>query len=302
MNPLSLLVVALFALCIELSVTSSLSLRWGVTVGAAQLPEELAANRCEEQGDGVACWRPLASHNGCYFWAGLYERDTRPTWTGECSDGLAQGLGTLEWMAEPLSTSERPARWRRHRGSLRDGKKHGHWVDESFDGHVAWDEGPYVEGKRHGEWSLNYGGMLILEGPYENDQRHGHWVIRETQLGLVEEGTYLFGQRQGRWTFRDRDGDEEEGLYVDDERHGRWIMRYHDGRVEETSYVDGERHGRWVMRYPDGSVEEGSYVAGNKDSDRYKVFNFIGVAVCNSIPRETHPGPARVRPSVPWSP
>ena len=38
------------------------------------------------------------------------------------------------------------------------------------------------------------------------------------------------------------------------------------------------------------------------DSDRYKVFNFIGVAVCNSIPRETHPGPARVCPSVPWSP
>ena len=39
-----------------------------------------------------------------------------------------------------------------------------------------------------------------------------------------------------------------------------------------------------------------------KDSDRYKVFNFNGVTVCNSIPHETHPGPARVRPSVPWSP
>ena len=34
----------------------------------------------------------------------------------------------------------------------------------------------------------------------------------------------------------------------------------------------------------------------------YKVVNFIGVTVCNSIPRETHRGPARVRPSVPWSP
>ena len=39
-----------------------------------------------------------------------------------------------------------------------------------------------------------------------------------------------------------------------------------------------------------------------KDSDRYKVFNLVGVTVCNSIPRETHRGPARVRPSVPWSP
>ena len=39
-----------------------------------------------------------------------------------------------------------------------------------------------------------------------------------------------------------------------------------------------------------------------RDSDRYKVINFIGVAACNSIPHETHRGPARVRPSVPWAP
>ena len=30
--------------------------------------------------------------------------------------------------------------------------------------------------------------------------------------------------------------------------------------------------------------------------------SLVGVTVCNSIPRETHRGPARVRPSVPWSP
>ena len=36
--------------------------------------------------------------------------------------------------------------------------------------------------------------------------------------------------------------------------------------------------------------------------DRYKLANFIGVAVCNSIPHETRRGPARLRPSPPWSP
>ena len=41
---------------------------------------------------------------------------------------------------------------------------------------------------------------------------------------------------------------------------------------------------------------------GVKDSDRYKVVNLIGVAVCNSIPHETHRGPARLRPSPPWPP
>ena len=51
-----------------------------------------------------------------------------------------------------------------------------------------------------------------------------------------------------------------------------------------------------------GKVEEFRKRLRAKDSDRYKVINFIGVAACNSIPHETHRGPARVRPSVPWAP
>ena len=39
----------------------------------------------------------------------------------------------------------------------------------------------------------------------------------------------------------------------------------------------------------------------SQDSDRYKFVNFIAVAVCNSIPHETHRGPVRLRPSLPWS-
>ena len=49
-------------------------------------------------------------------------------------------------------------------------------------------------------------------------------------------------------------------------------------------------------------IPRGTPQREHKDSDRYKVVNFIGVTVCNSIPRETHREPARVRPSVPWSP
>ena len=38
-----------------------------------------------------------------------------------------------------------------------------------------------------------------------------------------------------------------------------------------------------------------------KDSDRYRFANFIGVPACNSIPHETHRGPAPSRSSAPWS-
>ena len=68
------------------------------------------------------------------------------------------------------------------------------------------------------------------------------------------------------------------------------------------------RRTNWSWRFlgnktalvPRNSRKESAY--SRKDSDRYKVFNLVGVTVCNSIPRETHRGPARVRPSVPWSP
>ena len=232
----------------------------GVTVGAAQLPEELAANRCEEQGEG-ACWERLANHDGCCFWVPASDRDTTLSWTGQCSGGLAQGPGMLQWWEDPSRVA---APSLHDRGSFRDGKKHGHWVEDYFDGmHAARSEGPYTHGKKHGQWSHDFGGMLILEGPYENDQKHGRWVERERSTGFVSERNFVLGQRQGRWRFRGRDGYRAEGLYVDDKRHGHWVTRHHDGRVEETSYVAGERHGPWVMRYPDGSVEEGSYVAGN---------------------------------------
>ena len=63
--------------------------------------------------------------------------------------------------------------------------------------------------------------------------------------------------------------------------------------------ADAVKRAKWTARldtdrYPDGT--------DLLDSDRYKVVNFIGVAVCNSIPHETHRGPARLRPSPPWSP
>ena len=70
-----------------------------------------------------------------------------------------------------------------------------------------------------------------------------------------------------------------------------WANYFILGQVS-PAYVAIDRHAtrrlrQWLCR---------------KDSDRYKLANFIGVAVCNSIPHETRRGPARLCPSPPWSP
>lgn len=39
-------------------------------------------------------------------------------------------------------------------------------------------EGPYVDGKKHGQWTERFADGQVEEGPYVDDKRHGLWTIR----------------------------------------------------------------------------------------------------------------------------
>ena len=75
--------------------------------------------------------------------------------------------------------------------------------------------------------------------------------------------------------------------------HGQFFVDTGRKGIDAREYLDQE---------PENLGDAPNETLLRKDSDRYKVINFIGVAACNSIPHETHRGPARVRPSVPWAP
>ena len=150
---------------------------------------------CAGQPEGTECWQELANQPRCYVWDDYHQTDQTMTWTGECSDGLAHGEGTLTWVignGKDVGT-----------GRLQDGKRHGDWVERFADGTVQ--EGPYVDGKMHGRWVLRGADGSIGEGPVVDGKMHGQWVIR--------------------WA----DGDVQEGPYVDDKKHGRWVLRGADG-------------------------------------------------------------------------
>ena len=83
---------------------------------------------------------------------------------------------------------------------------------------------------------------------------------------------------------------------------GKWIVDFGWTMLTDEAALYEEPF-RWVKEHVWTRLRVRLRSARDpKDSDRYKVINFIGVAACNSIPRETHRGPARVRPSVPWAP
>ena len=237
---------------------------------------------CVGQPSGSACWMELADQPQCYIWNPNFKSDRTVVWTGECSNGFAQGEGTLEWFLEDGKKYQEI-------GVLRDGKRQGHWLHQWTKERASKstsdkatviirmreyaEEGPYVDGKRHGHWEIRFFGILY-EGPYVDGKKHGHWSIRNADgKGLVEEGPYVYGKQTGDWTQKYANGTVSQGPYIDGKRHGRWSIRYKSGNVHEGPYVDDQKTGDWVIRYANGTVSQGPYVDGKRHgrwSIRYK--------------------------------
>ena len=140
--------------------------------------------RCKGQPEGASCWMELTNHPGCSVWINHYQPDETVTWNSECSEGLAQGTGTLteDWDGD-RKTKEKT-------GSLVDGKAQGRWVYRDQDGTVA--EGSYEAGKRHGHWVERLADGTVQEGSYESGKRQGQWELRFAS-GNVSEGPYEAG-------------------------------------------------------------------------------------------------------------
>ena len=214
--------------------------------GTAPKPQVLYFPSCgtdDARPDG--CWFPLSEPAGCVRWSfGRWDSPPDPyqTWTGECDDtNRASGRGTLTDENGDTAT-----------GELVAGMRQGQWAEqrsfEDSDGNIVEDEaeGPYVDGKRHGLWTLQGTDGDMEKGPYVEGRRHGDWVIKF------------------RW--KDDDGNIEGadtyGPYVDGKMHGEWVERYLSGWTHRGAYVEGEPHGRWVETERDGSIRYWEYRYG----------------------------------------
>ena len=230
---------------------------------SARSPESPSASGIEEtcagKPAGTSCWMELADQPQCYVWNPNLQASETVTWTAGCNQGFADGAGTVRWAwGGGESSSE---------GLLRDGQKHGNWVERTAEGDVH--EGPYVDGKKHGNWVGRYANGMIFEGPYVDDQRHGNWVERWPS-GTLHEGPFVDGKRHGNWVLRWSDGTIHEGPHVDGKKHGNWVERAPDGDISEGPYVNGERHGDWIEWHGPGDVTRRRWVNGRIHGDTVK--------------------------------
>ena len=55
------------------------------------------------------------------------------------------------------------------------------------------DEGPYVDGKKHGDWVFRFANGSVREGPFVDGKNHGRWVFRHANGTVVSETTWVDG-------------------------------------------------------------------------------------------------------------
>ena len=122
--------------------------------------------------------------------------------------------------------------------------------------------GPYIDGKRHGQW-VESTDRILARLDFDDEKK-----ILKFPRNDVNKGSYVDGKKHGQWVETNYASDgsvnyEVKGFYVDDKRQGLWVTDYQDGYVTETPYVDGKEHGRKVMRDGDSKViYEQTYVDG----------------------------------------
>ena len=83
-------------------------------------------------------------------------------------------------------------------------------------------EGEWVDGKRHGKWTLWYGnGVRMSEGEFWEGKPIGKWTYWHENGARLREGEYTGGLEEGEWTtWYETARKKEQGPYRAGRRHG----------------------------------------------------------------------------------
>jgi len=138
-------------------------------------------------GSGARAGEWLASKSGCQIWDPNPQLDETVTWSGGCTNGHADGQGTVQWVKDGQSIETDQGEWRdgkqagkgiqnwpigRYEGELSDGLPNGQGV-LTFQKYRY--EGQFRDGKPNGVGNLIQGNQIVggiwKDGCLQDSQR-----------------------------------------------------------------------------------------------------------------------------------
>lgn len=149
---------------------------WGVAdevATAAEEPEFTPPDGpiCTGRASSEGCWMEISNHPGCCLWNPQPVDGATVVWSGECSEGFANGMGEERWRWSDGSVSAT--------GIFQDGRREGFHViiwGRAGDDNVVREEGSYVNDERHGTWTgYDASGNVVGTLRYENGRLNGRF-------------------------------------------------------------------------------------------------------------------------------
>ena len=188
--------------------------------------------------DENAHWQAFENNPDCVVWNPYPQEQETVTWSGACTNGKAQGLGS------EVRRYVEDGKWKedKYEGVMKDGKAHGRGVYVAANG--SRYDGEWKDDKVHGRGVYVWGPDTDwagdrYEGEWEDGRMHGR-------------GVYVWGL-YSKWGRNRYEGD-----YKDGRMHGRGTYYYADGKECEGDWRDnkllgtgkGRSEGRWMKCYP----------------------------------------------------
>ena len=206
---------------------------------------------------------------GCRVWSDSPQPGQSVTWSGACSDGVAQGQGVAQW-------SGAGSLGRRYEGELRDGKESGEG-SEIFASGSRYD-GELRDGKRDGHGAYTYASGDRYDGMFRNGHYNGPGRFTWAD-GKRYEGNFTDDLPSGRGVFTWPEGDRYEGEFRRGLRAGHGIAIFANGGRYDGEWRDGRPNGAGV--YLNGRERfSGNWVEGCFHDGGHRAFVAVAAAAC----------------------
>lgn len=211
----------------------------------------------------------ISSTSGCMvFQAGQATKDLSVSWTGKCSDGYAEGKGTLTW-----------SNGNRYEGEVSVGMINGkgtfYWANGD------WYQGGFKQGLREGFGTQHYAcsgeyhgqfhngvmdGLGVLDlangnryaGYFRRGMMHGLGV-RDFANGTRYEGEFENNHEEGLGTLSLPNLARYQGEFKNDQPDGHALVTDPGGNVYEGTYADGHVDGLGILTKPNGERDVGTF-------------------------------------------
>ena len=134
------------------------------------------------------CWIEVANQPGCQFWLGDTTPYLKAHWSGECSQGLAEGRGTVTWRSCLWHNGNCMLLETEQTGSFLNGKRQGRWIEGPLDalGCHRWNTEMYFRNATLEDVTACLDAGADVNAQASVSDTPLHHAVRKNDLSIIE--------------------------------------------------------------------------------------------------------------------